>query len=372
MPGGVAGPLNRVRHAYLGPYQAADVLDSLMRSRRLCWSLHGKRFGVFQLGPVSAEDADLVITEDDLEGETGDPLSVVPRQSLRATGQLDRIDLSYRLDPETGKTVLTERFDALDAEARQRTGELVEPITDHGLCPPWFGDKQEDETGVGDWVQPFRDFWARDAAEFFARRHYTLELELGRPLGQDAMPGTSVAITNPWPVNPRGGRGITSATGRVVSATHRLRQPYRTRAQCIVFAGQPVVHYGPAVLLSSVNGDEVTWYAYAGVDADGRGFVEPAWSSTGGEMQVDCYQRNGETWTLVFSAGVVSVDLSTRTAVLDAAPGAAILRDKDTWMVPRAWANQNANDWPRAIYGVQADTDQTIGDGTTKAPEFVS
>jgi hypothetical protein len=372
LPGGAAGPLNRVRHAYIGPYQAQDVLSSLMRPRRLCWSLHGKRLGVFKLGAVSPEDADITITEDDLHGAKEDPGSTRPIQSMRVTGQLDRIDLAYRFDPEAGKTVLEAQYPALDAQARARTGELVERVVDHGLCPtPWFGETQEDLTGVADWSEPFRELWAREGAEFFAKRHYYLEMSLSCPLGQDAMPGSSVCITNRWPVNPQGGRGITNATGRIIRATHKLRE-HCTRIGCIVFAGGPVVHYAPALLLAEVDGTTVRWYDYTGVDDDGRGLVEPEWSTTGGELQVDLFQRDGNTWSLVFSAGVVSADLSTRTAVLDAAPGAAILRDKDTWMVPRSHANQNADEWPRAQYGVQTDTDQTIGDATTKAPPFVS
>jgi hypothetical protein len=368
--GGAEGALNRVRYGYIGPYQSREVLESLMRPRLLCWSLHGKSFGVFKLGPVSAEDADIEILEDDLYGDPLDPTTVIPVQALRATGQLDRVDLAYRMNPAEGKTELAAKFPALDPGARARTGELVESVTEHGLCPPWFGSGQADVTGVEPWGELFRTLWAKDAAAFFAKRHYTLELTVSRPKGQDAMPGTSVAITNPWPVNPRGGRGITSATGRVLAATHNLRD-CSARLQCIVFAGQPVVHYSPAVLIGQVVGTSVTWYDYTDVDADGRGFVEPDWSDTGGEMQVDLYQRTGLTWAVAFSAGVVSVDLATRTAVLDAAPGSAILRDKDTWMVARSWSDQNANEWPRALYGVQADTDQTVGDGSTKAPEFV-
>ena len=370
VPGGSEGPLNRVRYGYIGPYQSREVLESLMRPRLLCWSLRDKEFGVFRLGPVSAEDADVEILEDDLYGDPLDPTSVIPQQTLRATGQLDRVDLQYRTNPADGKPALSASYPALDPGARTRTGELVEQVTEHGLCPPWFGSGQEDVTGVEPWGELFRTLWARDAAAFFAKRHYMLELTVSRPKGQDLMPGTSVAITNPWPVNPRGGRGITSATGRVLAATHNLRD-CSARIQCIVFAGQPVVHYSPAVLVGSVVSTTVTWYDYTDVDADGRGFVEPDWSLTGGEMQVDMYQRTGLTWSLAFSAGVVSVDLATRTAVLDAAPGSSILRDKDTWMVARSWSDQNANEWPRALYGVQADTDQTVGDGTTKAPAFV-
>lgn len=373
VPGGATGHLNRVRHAYIGQYQAADVIDSLMRPRRMSWSLNGKRFGVFKLGPVSPEDADMTITEDDLYGPPGDPTSVIPVQTLRATGQLDRVDLGYRNDPETGKPALEMKVVALDDQARGRTGELVETMTDPGLCPTrWFGSvaNQAAATGVGDWQSLFHDLWARETATFLAAKHYSLEMVLARHLGQDAMPGTSAAITNQWPINPRGGRGITSATGRIVRADHMLHE-HSTKVECIVFVGGAMVHYSPAVLVGRVNGTTVEWYDYNGIEADGRGFVEPEWSDTGGEMQVDFYQRSGTTWALAFSCGVVSVDLDARTAVLDAAPGTALLRDKDTWMVARSWVNQNANEWPRAVYGVQADDDQTVGDGVTKAPAFV-
>ena len=59
---------NRQRLAFIGPYESTDVLDGLTRPRACYWSLHGKQFGLFRMGPVSLEDVDMVITEDDLWG----------------------------------------------------------------------------------------------------------------------------------------------------------------------------------------------------------------------------------------------------------------------------------------------------------------
>lgn len=373
VPGGYGGSLNRVRMGYVGPYQASDVLDSIMRPRGLSWSLHGKKLGVYKLGPVSPEGVDMVITEDDLYGGVADPTSVIPSQALRITGQLDRVDLEYRWDADAGKTAEVLSVPALDAAAYTRTGELVEQIKDHGLAAPqtWFAQKREEITGVGNWEQDFRQLWGVDAAEFFAKRHFSIGLRLARHLGQDAMPGTSVRITNPWPVHPAGGRGITGRTGRIIRATHNLKDE-STDIEAIVFAGQEVVHYAPAVRIVRVTGTEIEWADYLGAENDGLGFSIPGWVDSVANPQVLLYQRSGVTWTLAFTGTIDSstVDLTTRTAELTSAPGSSILRDRDTWMVLRDRANQGA-DWPAEVYGVHTDTDLTIGDAATKAPPFV-
>lgn len=357
VPGGYFGNLNRVRLGYVGPFQAADVLDSIMRSRRLCWSLHGKRLGLFAMGPVSPEDVDIEVLEDDLYGDPLDPTSCIPSQNLRATGQLDRIDLEYRFDADNGKPVLLQKFAALDAGALQRTGELVEVIRDDGLCPPWFGEKQELITGVGDWRQAFRQHWAYDACEFFAKRHFSVELTLSRPKGQDAMPGSAVAITNPWLVNPAGGYGITGRTGRIIRATHNLQQ-HSTTIEAIVFAGESVLHYAPAVRIQSVDSSGVvTWYDYLGTDNDGLGLGMPDWwdPDNPADAEGHIFQRDGNTWTRVHTGSITNVDLATRTCTIAGLPSSAVLRDKDKWLVIGG-PETGSPGWADGLFGVQTDS----------------
>lgn len=373
VPGGFGGELNRLRLGYIGPTQSLDILGSIMRPRLLAWSLAGKRIGAFRVAPVSPEECDLVITEDDLVGELGDPLSARPAQTMRATGQLDGVELGTRWEPETAKCVEEFKAKALDADARRRTGELIEKIEDHGLMPS-FGDSAITGVSWDAWRGQFRQLWQHDAADFFSRRHYALEFTLARPLGQDAMPGTSIAITNPWPVDTDGSRGINGATGRIISATHNIAAG-TTRVTAIVFVGPRMVHYSPVVRVRSITGNVVEFYpdhlGHGTSALDGLGFAEPSWSDTGGAAELTMFQRNGDTWTSVGRSDVVSVDLTARTATVVSGASFTWLRDKDHYLVLSAYADQDADSWTREVYGVIADTDNTIGDGSTPAPGFV-
>lgn len=365
---GTDGDLNKLRLAYLGPFQSVDVLESVLRPRGLCWSLNGKTIGAFRLGPVANEDADLTITEDDLAGDPLDPLSAAPMQTLRATGQLDGVVVGYRWDPESGKPALEFTAKSLDADARRRTGELIEEFRDDGAMPD-FADSAVTGVDFQAARARFRQLWQHELADFFARRHYLLKFTLARPLGQDAMPGTSVAITNPWPIAPDGSRGIAGATGRIVSATHVLSTG-NTRVQAIVFVGASTAHYAPELFVRGVSGSTVEVYP-AGTFANPTlvGLEEPAWSSIGGDAQAGLFQRNGDAWTLVFSGTVASVNVAARTVTFSSSVS-GWLRDKDHILVLLPYVDQDADSFPLELYGVIADYDNTIGDGDTPAPAF--
>jgi hypothetical protein len=374
LPGGVDGDLCRLRLAYKGPFSALDALESITGPRQLCWSLAGKQLGVFRLGPVSPEDADIVVTEDDIYGTPGDPASTIPSQTLRATGQVDGVKLSYRWSPVEDSTEATWSLKALDPGAPRRSGELVVEVQDHGLAPvDWYKDDElQDLTGVGDWRPLFRQLWQRDVPTFFARRHFAATLVVSRPQGQDAMPGSAITLTSPWLVNPAGGYGVTGAAGRVTRATHNLWTA-ATTVDAIIFAVAGPLHYGPSLRVSGVTGTTVAWYEDHlghGTDAtDGTGFAEPDWSATGGTPQATVYQRNGDTWTAIVTRGVTSVNIGARTLVLDGAV-TGYLRDKDHYLVISDYAAQTAGTWPRVLYGTAAGDDETI-DGTIPATQHL-
>lgn len=373
LPGGVNGDMCRLRLAYKGPFAAASTLEAITRPRQLCWSLAGKQIGVFRIGPVSPEDVDIAIDEDDLYGTPGDPASTIPGQDLRATGQVDGVKLSYRWDPGEDSTAETWSLRALDPGASRRTGELIEEVEDHGLCPPWYreGDQQQ-LTGVSDWRPLFRQLWQRDVPTFYARRHFAARLRLSRPKGQDAMPGSAVMVTNPWLVNPAGGYGVTAAAGRILRATHDLHTG-ACEIEAIVFAVPGPLHYAPQVLVSGVTGNVVSYYEdhldHGGDAVDGTGFAEPDWASYGGTGQATVYQRTGDTWAAIVTRGVSSVDTAARTITLDGAV-TGYLRDHDHYVVLSAYSVQSAGSYPRELYGTAADDDETI-DGTIPASEHI-
>lgn len=363
LPGGADGDLCRLRIANIGPFSALDLLESITRPRSLCWSLAGKRIGVFRLGPVSPEDVDVTITENDLYGVSGDPTSVIPTQLLRATGQIDGVNLTYRLDPSKGKA--SEKFPlrALDSGASRRTGELVEDVTDHGLVPDWYpdGDKQQ-LTGVEDWRPQFRQLWQRDVPEFFARRHFSTTLVVSRPKGQDIMPGASVSVTNPWLVNPAGGYGVINATGRVVRATHDTHTGACT-TEAIVFAVAGPYHYSPLLRVRRIAGSTIEWYpdhlGHGDAAApDGVGFVEPEWVTAISAAAVTLYERQGENLVEIGVDVVASIDFATRTMTT----GGSITgsrRDRDRFIIIAV--DQDPDAWPVTALAEHANDAETVG-----------
>lgn len=355
VPGGWAGPLNRMRPAYVGSFQSTDLLSSILRPRGLAWSLHGKQFGAFTVGPLSPEDSALSIDEEDLVGQPLDPVTAAPQQTLRATGQIDAVVLQHNLDPAERKYSATYRADAQDPGARRRTGELVEEIEAGGLRPPpVHGGVMQ----AGEWHSLFRQLWSDRLARFFAERHYALEFQLAKPLGQDAMPGTPIRITNPWPIAPDGSRGITNASGRVISAEHMLRQPY-TRVRAIVFVGGEMRTYAPMVRVRRFSGTTIEYYPdglqHGGDAVDGTGFDEPEWSTAGGAINADVYQRSPSgDWTLIDTVAVVSVNRTARTMTLGSAVS-GVLRDRDHILVVSEYDAQDG--WPTSVFGTIADND---------------
>lgn len=373
VPGGADGDYCRLRLAYVGPFAALDTIESITRPRQICLGLAGKQHGFFRLGPVSMENVEATITEDDLFGDPRDPTTVIPTQVLRATGQIDSVEHRYRWNPVEGKTSETMMAQSLDAGAARRTGELVERITDHGLCPPWYNfGEQLPLTGVGDWQLLFRQLWQHDVPTFFARRHFAATLNVSRPKGQDMMPGSAVAVTNPWLVSPAGGYGVTNATGRVMRATHDM-QTGACSVTVIVFAQPGQYHYAPVLRIVGVTGsvaDFQTDHLGHGGDAqDGTGFAAPSWVTGTGEIQATLLQRQGSTWVTVGLLGVVSVDLAAETVTFDVAPS-GYLRDRDHLLVIAEHHSQAAGPWPLEVFGTLADDDQTI-DGTTLAPRHI-
>jgi hypothetical protein len=170
-----------------GPVQAWDLLQSLTSPRRLAWTLNGAKYGLIKWGPPSQQDVDVVLTQNDLNKPTDTSVT-----KLRVSQPIDRADLSYRYNLETGNLSEDFKAHARDTQARGRLGDAVVKLSDHGLIPPsWFaarsdGKLMEQVTNTGSWVQQFRRLWEVETAALMARRHFSVNgLEVGRVKGQD-------------------------------------------------------------------------------------------------------------------------------------------------------------------------------------------
>lgn len=367
VPGGWAGPLNRVRYAYIGPFLAQDMISSLLRVRRLMLRLHGGRIGVVRLAPFSPSEAEVTIEERDLYDD--EP----PEQLPAPVGQLDEMRLSYRWDPLAGRTQLEHTERARDPDARSRTGELFEAIAEHGLLPwGWSGFSA---VGTSPWYDEIRLLWAYEAAVFFSLDHYQLTFLVSRPKGQDLAPGTRVLLSNPWPADNAGGYGLTNHVG-IVTAVELDTATHARRVEVFVFAGQGAGYryFAPMARVLEQVGTTLTLstdqYGHGNAAIqDGDGFARPSWSTAGTDVVAQILYRIGHTWSLGGQHDVVRWDPDTATLDLATAPDTSI-QYADRWVLIATYDNQGAADYPRDTFGAVCLDDLTHGAGPTAARPF--
>lgn len=363
VPGGNDGALSRIGLAYVGPQKSTDVLASIMQPRALAWSLAGGRYGVVLLAPFNPDEAEVSITEESLYAHPTKPSESIPRQELRAVGQLDRVKLSYRYNPLDGDRAMEREYRARDREAQARRGDLAIEIFDDGLVP-----QEWDVPGVPVWEHDFRDLWEANRSEFFARRHFLVTgLRLHRLAGSTVRVGTRVRLTNPWPVNPAGGYGLTDACGIVTD------WQYLTRECCyvvsvLVFAGQftGIDLFMPIGRVSSTSGANITIAAEdesAGLSGASR-FNRPSWAS-GNQAAVRFVSFDRSSWSISSVYYVSSV--AGNVVTLTGAPAASeVYRDRDLFLVMADVAEQTGR-WPET-YGAALVLDNLQHPGGQGSP----
>lgn len=364
VPGGAGGPLSRIGLAYVGPVESMEIVQSILRPRALSLSLDGGRYGVVYLAPFSPEDATVQIGEADLYGEQDDPASVIPKQDLRAVGQLDRVEIGYRWDPVADKTAEEQTYRARDREAQARRGDLKLELEDHGLVP-----QNWDAPGVDAWEFAFRELWEIDRSQFFARRHFLVrDLRVNRIVGARCRVGTRVLLTNPWPVNPAGGYGLTAACGIVTEWDYDPARKCYTLA-VLVFAGQFDGQrlFMPVGRVASTSGAAITLEAEdeaTGISGASR-FARPTWAASLNQARVVFVSHDRLSWT-VSSAYTVS-SVAGNVVTLTGTPTAAdVYRDRDVYLVMADQSEQTGR-WP-STYGSIVVLDTHSHPGGAGAP----
>lgn len=322
--GGLGGDLNRMRLCYSGPFESREAIEAILKPRRLLLGLHGKKYGVYRHDAFSPSDVDVVITEDDLYGEPGDPTSVIPRQVIRAHGAVDGARIHYGCEPG-GSAQLEHRQRALDYNARWRRGDLVEDLNGRGLVPSeWLRGTAHEGSA---WKEDFLTEWGRRAPHFFAKRHFVIEdLKVSRPKGQDLMPGTRVLLSNPWPLAPDGTYGLNNRLGRVIGVAINTRHHY-TSARILVYGDVNFPpHFSPFVFVTEIDGDTLTYDktgAFTGYEINecesDKGWTRPDWTTLPDEAQGRLwYQGPTGAWVAGGTGTIESIDTDNGTITLAA------------------------------------------------------
>lgn len=366
MSGGLGSDLNRMRLCYAGPFDSADALLAILKPRRMAMGLHGKKYGVFRFDQFSPNDADATITEDDLYGEVGDPTTVIPRQSIRAHGAIDKTVIQYGFEPGSGSKLQHEQK-ALDYNVRWRRGDLVEELNGRGLIPvEWLRGKARKGQA---WKPEFRVEWGERAPEFFSKRHFILEdLAVSRPKGQDIMPGTRVLISNPWPIAPDGTRGLVNRIGRVIGVSIRTRG-HATVARVLVYDDVDFIpHFSPYLFITNISGDTLTYDqtgSFTGLDfgdADTDvGWVRPSWTNLENEGAVRLwYQTEDGTWAQSGNGFIDSIDTGAGTITLTAPLSSEPPTNTFTMILTFEDFPSNNNRFPEDVYAPVTAHDGTF------------
>lgn len=361
IPSGWESPLNKVRHVYSGGIESFRVIESITRPRGMMLTFRNRKFGVKPYAPPT--DYDYTITESSMA--TIEP----PEQALRATGAIDKIELSYRWDPVAG-SLAAERSDrALDPGAGARRGDLKADIEDYGLIPvSWKAPN------CGDWLPDWLQLWAKDRAKFLARPHFLVKCKLNVLAGQDLWMGSQILFTNPWCYQHDGTRGITNAFALVVDCVgHPNVETYDVTL--LVFAEQAASKYwyAPIAKIRGWSGTTVyvntDWWNHGGDTLDAQGFKKPAWSTSGGTAQGRVLYWDLGSWNLSTAFDVTNVSDDGSQVTISAMPS-AVKRDMDCYLIFGTHADQ-AGAWPVDHYAIVVNDDGEGGSGNAAGKPFI-
>lgn len=369
VPGGLNGGFNSVRYAYAESFSSWDVIADIIQPRALALSLEGGRFGVVRLALPDPADAAITLTENDAYGSTDDPRDVTPVQQLRATGAIDETVLDVRHDPSAGAVLEQVSFRARDNGARHRRGDLVQTLPCHGLLATHFFPAQV----VPAWYEDARQLWQVDQPTFLAKRHFLVRDKISCIQGQDLWPGTRIRYTNRKVISPTGADGVINALGLVLSSSLSPDE-HAYDVEILIFADQ---FAGQIRLFSPIAKIANPWaggsttvplhedYFGHGGSADGPRFLEPSWSSIGGQLRVGVlwYDRTG--WTFDSMSGSRSVTAASDTTVTLSSAAPTFHRDTHKYLIALPYDSQDAGEWPRELLLPLVLDDHTFGSGPT-------
>jgi len=363
------GGLGEVKVAAFGPVQAEEVLLGLLGPGDWSLSLAGGRYGVFRrssLKSFNVFDPTIIIGISDLAGVAGDPTSCIPGLDLRPVQPFDKLTVTHTGhpvdDPVTGQEERSYR--ARDLGSRARTGGRPRDVSAPYLpAPRWWGDAMKP---VASWELDFQGLWERDVATWLSKPHRGIRgLRVSRPKGQFIYPGAIVSLSLPWPVNTVGSYGMQNVLGRVLSVVHEAdscdaiidvlvhadasaRQAWAPIARVVDDVEEPEERYDP---------DTRTFFCHSWAeDGDSdylniEAFIEPEWSSAGGDAYFIVLQYDGVTWAQTCSGVIDSVDPVAGTITTQGLTGTFYERMYAVVCIaPYDDPNQVA--WPKAVFPI--------------------
>lgn len=356
---------------------ALEVVRSILAPFGWCISLAGGKFGLFdpfRFQPPLTDSG--VITNESLAGKPGDPRSAIPEQSLRKWAPIDRVELDARMDPVTGSHARKEAVLSPDPGESYRSQSIAHKIDGSHLVWPGLPN-----TKGSSWLPAWLNRW-REVCQWWGVQHFEATVTLPAWRHAEFWPGSVVSITNAWLVNPTGASyGVTQAPGYVLSRTVSART--ETIELKILVSAKTLRLYAPAAksfhYVENEGGEGYRLRCdddYLGMRGntgtrDVDGFVEPAWSTAGGDADIEIFEFNGVAWTRGIYGVVQGINSEPGNCYIQLTgplTGARWYRHRHHIVVLRNAAEQTAA-WVFNVYAPIGDKNGNY-EGSNKSPKF--
>jgi hypothetical protein len=305
------------------------------------------------------DEAVATITTEWYAGQAkADPASIVPTQSQRLWGSIDKLDVRGRIAPVGGEYFTELELSATDSGARSRSTQIVQAVKGDHLVHPLLPIQG------GSWTNDLEPRW-RTGFAFWGANHSVVPIPVHAELGLAVYPGDGVLLTDPWLLNTLGLYGVSIAAGRVIGRNHNAKSEIVT-LDILMAAETDFRMWAPSALV--LEYDEADPFVLVcepdalkdrGTGRDVSGFAEPPYSDEGGDASVEIFSFDGSTWNGGIFGTVASVDASTNSITLTGAlTGAPWYSDEHHVVVLREWGAQAAA-WPLRWHAPICDKDGT-------------
>lgn len=377
LPSGKASDLNKTRVAFVGPFDSQELIESILAPRAWCLGLRGGRYGLFARNQLlDLEDVEVAITAADVAAEP-DATPPAERVDFRPFEPLDLVTVSWGATQLGGGEGRDREMTvkSRDPRALRRRGNAKIDVDGRTLLPP-----PVDATDPS-WRVDFDKLWGDDMARWHAEPRAMVTVAVKGDVARDLWPGTVVSYTTDWAATRNGRYGMAARVGRVASVERDLLTLAAT-CEILIEGSDPsdLRRFGPIARLVDGHAtvearhDSATRRVFCQHDAFGRdnnlvsdvaAFAEPSWSAAGGELKVNVWASyDGVSWSRPASFRVESVNATNNTITyVSGSLSGTIPETMLCVLVPTQWDDQDAGEWPQALFGALSGTDDKFGAG---------
>lgn len=326
--------LRRISLAITPGMDTESLFRGIMTPRGWGWSLAGGRYGLLDV-PASISPAGAIVLGYAQKRTGNDNLRAhkAAKQSTRAFTPKDRYVFRHDQNPADGSfnSELAQRSPDRGARYRPYPGDdrsqtRTQSASEHVA-------EAHGSRNAGGWPER-----VADVARWYDRgQSWINDYEVMRRPGQDLWPGTIVMLTEPRAVGPNG-YGLQGEVGIVTRIAVR-DGGRRFVAKILVDSGAVRLRFNaPSARARGYNPEtrellvDDDWLGVGGDHSDAEHFVEPVWSSLGGDAVIRVRQWSGAGWRVTCSGTVESVVTTPGASrIVIAAPGldGAYYRDDD-------------------------------------------